>query len=177
MQVLLCRFYRVADSIVQMHRTNSIVQILLCNSTMRISLCRWYCACYFMHIPLFPSSAFYQRHPIVRMRILSCGFYRADSIVQIQLCGFHRADSIVQILVRMSLCGFHGEDYRADFTVWISWWGLLCDSIVRIPSWGLSCKFHREDSFICLPSSAFHCLHSNVSMPLCAFHRVHCIVR
>ena len=167
---------QVADSIVRIHRTNSIVQIPLCNSTMRVSSSRCYCACSFMHIPLFPSSAFYQRHPIVRMRILSRAFYRADSIVRISSCGFYCADYRADS--RIILCGF----YRADSIVRIPSWGLSCglhcaNSIVRIIVRTPFCGFHRADSFICLLSSAFHSVHYIVCIPSCAFHRVHSIVR
>lgn len=136
MQVSLCRFSSAdsnerrilltdpsyepdcADSIVQSDHADFGVQILLCVFLHTHSI---------VSIKRFLSKASYRAYADFILRILSCGFHCADSIVRRSLCGFYRADyradfmvriivqirgfhcadSIVKIVVRTSLCGFH----------------------------------------------------------------------
>lgn len=128
---------KLADSILRIQLTNFIVQIPLCNPTTRISSWRCYCVCSSKYIPLFPSSAFYQRHPIVRMRILARGFYRAVSIVRISSCGFHSAVPSWRLS-----CGIHCPDSILKIILRISW-----------------CAFHHLHCIMCIPSCAFHRVH------------------
>lgn len=75
---------------------------------------------------------FYRRVPLCKLyrveyivRILSYGFYRADSIVRILLCEIHRA--IVRSIVRIQSYGFYRALHLADYRGFYR-----ADSIVRI---------------------------------------------
>ena len=127
MQTLLCDYLSC-----EIHRASSIlVQVLSCKLHGADSHCATiYCADSIVRIPL------------------SCGFYRANSIMQIlscaPLCGFHRAESIMRIfscapswnsIVRILLEGVYRAFHHAD-------------SIVRYVSCAPSCGFNRADSIV-----------------------------
>ena len=135
----LCRFY-YADPSNKLHYAESIVQIRPCgfhraDFSVRVPSCpfdRFHRA---HSIKRIPSRAFHQRHlvqlacssprpleniytrirlsnSIVQMRTISCGSYRAGSIVRIPSSGFHHESSIICI----PSCAFH----RVHFIVCIA---------------------------------------------------------
>ena len=156
---------------------------------MQIIVCRFYCENFIVRISFYSI-----------MRILSCGFYyadshysvdsivrilSADSIVRIPLCGFHCADSVIRVLLCRFHCRFHCVDFhRTDSIVqilivmWIPSCGFNCvDSIVRMPiMWILLCESH---------CAKFHCADvyyaDFIVIPSCncvvELHCAKCIVR
>ena len=111
MQIPSCGFHCVQVPLCGFHRADS---------TVRISSCRFYCAGSFMPIRSFPSSAFHRFHRAHSIQCIpSKTFYRANAnfILRVVSCGFHRADHImclpssafhcVHSIVCIPLCAFH----------------------------------------------------------------------